>query len=46
VTAVMSSSVVMRFSASGSKIVTRMSFNSFDSGRVDFKILRSSRYAR
>jgi hypothetical protein len=46
VTAVMSSSIVMRFSASGSKIVTRMSFNSFDRGRIDFKKSRSSRYAR
>jgi hypothetical protein len=40
VTAVMSSSVVMRCSTSGSKIVTRMSFNSFDIGRIDFNLSR------
>ena len=45
-TAVMSSSVVMRFSASGSKIVTRMSFNSLDIARIDFKLSRFFRYAR
>jgi len=33
---------MMRCSTSGSKIVIRMSFNSFDIGRIDFNLSRSS----